>query len=97
MIASACWATTAAVAATTALLLGDSLPTGVGGAAGLAPHVLHHIGLLAGTAVVAGSGGTRLLPCWDWWPPSPSCGAFTVGSGRGGRRQGRVRVRGDVR
>jgi hypothetical protein len=28
---------------------------------GLLPHVLHHIGLLAGTAVVAGSGGTALF------------------------------------
>ena len=29
--------------------------------AGLAPHVLHHVGLLAGTALVAGSGGTILF------------------------------------
>lgn len=28
---------------------------------GLAPHVLHHVGLLAGTALVAGSGGTALF------------------------------------
>jgi hypothetical protein len=28
---------------------------------GLAPHVLHHIGLLAGTALVAGSGGTAVF------------------------------------
>ena len=28
---------------------------------GLLPHVLHHIGLLAGTALVAGSGGTALF------------------------------------
>lgn len=28
---------------------------------GLLPHVLHHIGLLAGTAPVAGSGGTALF------------------------------------
>jgi hypothetical protein len=27
----------------------------------LAPHVLHHVGLLAGTALVAGSGGTALF------------------------------------
>jgi peptidoglycan/LPS O-acetylase OafA/YrhL len=27
-------------------------------AVGLAPHVLHHIGLLAGTALIAGTGGT---------------------------------------
>jgi hypothetical protein len=30
----------------------------VGGAVGLAPHVLHHIGPLVGTALVAGAGGT---------------------------------------
>ncbi len=36
--------------------------TGVlGGVVGLAPHVLHHVGLLAGTALVAGSGGTALF------------------------------------
>jgi hypothetical protein len=29
--------------------------------AGLVPHVLHHIGVLAGTALVAGSGGTALF------------------------------------
>lgn len=28
---------------------------------GLAPHVLHHVGFLAGTALVAGSGGTLLF------------------------------------
>lgn len=28
---------------------------------GLAPHLLHHIGPLVGTAVVAGSGGTALF------------------------------------
>ncbi|MET3948348.1 hypothetical protein ABIB49_003069 [Arthrobacter sp. UYCu512] len=28
---------------------------------GLLPHILHHIGLLAGTALVAGSGGTALF------------------------------------
>ena len=28
---------------------------------GLAPHVLHHIGLLAGTALVAGAAGTALF------------------------------------
>jgi len=33
----------------------------VGGVLGLAPHVLHHIGPLAGTALVAGSGGTALF------------------------------------
>lgn len=33
----------------------------IGTIVGLAPHVLHHIGLLAGTAVVAGTGGTVLF------------------------------------
>ena len=33
----------------------------MGGVVGLVPHVLHHIGLLAGTALVAGSGGTALF------------------------------------
>ncbi|WP_246006136.1 hypothetical protein [Georgenia muralis] len=36
--------------------------TGVLGALmGLAPHVLHHVGPLVGTAVVAGAGGTALF------------------------------------
>lgn len=33
----------------------------LGALLGLAPHVLHHIGLLAGTALVAGTGGTALF------------------------------------
>lgn len=33
----------------------------IGVVVGLAPHVLHHIALLAGTAFVAGSGGTALF------------------------------------
>ena len=39
----------------------DALTGLVGGVLGLAPHVLHHISLLAGTALVAGSGGTALF------------------------------------
>lgn len=36
--------------------------TGVlGGLMGLAPHVLHHVGPLVGTAVVAGAGGTAIF------------------------------------
>jgi hypothetical protein len=31
---------------------------GIGAVVGLAPHVLHHIGLLTGTALIAGVGGT---------------------------------------
>ena len=39
-----------------------SAPAGVVGAiTGLAPHVLHHIGLLAGTALITGAGGTFLF------------------------------------
>ncbi len=37
------------------------LSGGVGGIVGLAPHVLHHIGPLVGTALVAGAGGTALF------------------------------------
>ena len=33
----------------------------LGAAAGIAPHVLHHVALLAGTALVAGTGGTALF------------------------------------
>lgn len=32
-----------------------------GAVLGLAPHVLHHVGLIAGTAFVAGTGGNALL------------------------------------
>ena len=39
----------------------DVLTGLIGAVLGLAPHVLHHIGLLAGTALVAGSGGTALF------------------------------------
>ena len=39
--------------------LGDSLSAGVGVALGIAPHVLHHIGLIAGAALVTGTGGNR--------------------------------------
>ncbi|MCT2277801.1 hypothetical protein M3G91_09205 [Micromonospora chalcea] len=33
----------------------------IGALVGLAPHVLHHVGALAGTALVAGAGGTVLF------------------------------------
>ena len=33
----------------------------IGVITGLAPHVLHHVGLLAGTALVAGTGGTTIF------------------------------------
>jgi hypothetical protein len=35
----------------------NGLLAGIGAVVGLAPHVLHHIGLLAGTALIAGAGG----------------------------------------
>jgi hypothetical protein len=39
-----------------------SAPAGVlGVVTGLAPHVLHHIGLLAGVALITGAGGTALF------------------------------------
>lgn len=33
----------------------------IGALVGLAPHVLHHVGVLAGTALVAGAGGSALF------------------------------------
>ncbi|MEO6143172.1 MAG: hypothetical protein ABIP19_04260 [Dermatophilaceae bacterium] len=42
-------------------LLWNFLTGVVGAIVGIAPHVLHHVGLLAGTAVLAGAGGTALF------------------------------------
>ena len=39
----------------------DTVGAVVGAILGLAPHVLHHVGLIAGTAFVAGAGGNALL------------------------------------
>jgi hypothetical protein len=39
----------------------DGVLAGLGALLGLLPHVLHHVGFLAGTALVAGSGGTALF------------------------------------
>ena len=39
----------------------NSLVGAIGVVVGLTPHVLHHVGLLAGTALVAGTGGTVLF------------------------------------
>lgn len=39
----------------------DALLGGIGLAMGLLPHILHHVAFLAGTALVAGSGGTALF------------------------------------
>jgi len=41
--------------------LWNSLVGGIGLVLGLLPHVLHHVAFLAGTALVAGSGGTALF------------------------------------
>jgi len=41
--------------------LWDALVGGIGFALGLLPHLLHHVAILAGTALVAGSGGTALF------------------------------------
>ena len=58
----------------------------VGAAAGLAPHVLHHIGLLAGTAFIAGAGGTAFSGCSAWPCPCLCCCACGAGSAHGRRR-----------
>lgn len=39
----------------------STLVGGIGVAMGLVPHILHHVGFLAGTALVAGSGGVALF------------------------------------
>jgi peptidoglycan/LPS O-acetylase OafA/YrhL len=41
--------------------LWNAITGALGAVLGLAPHVLHHIGFLAGTAVVAGTAGTVLF------------------------------------
>jgi hypothetical protein len=41
--------------------LWNGVVAGIAVVVGLLPHVLHHIGFLAGTAVVAGAGGTALF------------------------------------
>ena len=41
--------------------LGSALSGVVAAISGIAPHVLHHVGPLAGTALLAGTGGTILF------------------------------------
>lgn len=41
--------------------VGSALSAVVAAISGIAPHVLHHIGPLAGTALLAGTGGTILF------------------------------------
>ena len=39
----------------------DAAGTVIGAIMGVLPHVLHHVGLIAGTALVAGTGGTAVF------------------------------------
>ena len=39
----------------------DAAGAVIGAIMGVVPHVLHHVGLIAGTAVVAGAGGTTVF------------------------------------
>lgn len=39
----------------------DARVGGIGLVMGLLPHVLHHVGFLVGTALIAGSGGTAVF------------------------------------
>lgn len=41
--------------------LWNAVVAGIAVVMGILPHVLHHIGLLAGTALIAGAGGTLFL------------------------------------
>lgn len=41
--------------------VGTALTGALGALGGVAPHVLHHVGPLVGTAIVAGTGGTVLF------------------------------------
>ena len=41
--------------------VGSALSAVVGAISGIAPHVLHHVGPLAGAALLAGTGGTILF------------------------------------
>lgn len=52
---------TAGVAARAARTLATGASGAVAAISGIAPHVLHHVGPLAGTALLAGAGGTVLF------------------------------------
>lgn len=41
--------------------MGAALTGAVGGVAGIAPHVLHHVGPIAGAALLTGIGGTAIF------------------------------------
>jgi len=52
---------TAGIAARAAKTLATAASGAVAAISGIAPHVLHHVGPLAGTALLAGAGGTVLF------------------------------------
>jgi len=52
---------TAAVEASRASKFRHALAAGWGAVSGVAPHVLHHVGPLAGAAILAGTGGRILF------------------------------------
>jgi len=62
------------------------LSGGLGGIVGLAPHVLHHIGPLVGTALFGVLGLVASLPMLiklrrrfsSWWAPAIALGVFTA-------------------
>ena len=57
----------------------------IGTVVGLAPHVLHHVGLLAGAGLVAGASGTvafGLLGFIVSIPSSCDCGTASIRGGR---------------
>ena len=57
-----------------------------GGFIGLLPHVLHHVGPLAGAALLAGTRAQSSSRRSGWSPPSHSCCACTGASAPGGLR-----------
>jgi hypothetical protein len=76
-----------------AVPLSSTLAGVIGAVAGLAPHVLHHIGPLAGTALIAGAGGTAVFGCPAWSRRCRcSCGGAGSAPGGPGDRPGRVAV-----
>jgi hypothetical protein len=54
-----------------------------GGITGVAPHVLHHAGPLAGTALLSGAGGTSLFGVLGFVATTPCCGACAAARGFG--------------
>jgi hypothetical protein len=59
----------------------------LGAVSGVAPHILHHVGPLVGTALVAGAGGLALSVPFlirlhkrfsSWWAPAIALALFAV-------------------